>query len=158
MPERSAAAKRAWQTNPRIGSEAIITGDFGESFIAYLLSKEGIEVARASIIGFDLFAIDANGTIFPKDTIVGISVKARISKSHKNFKPTIPVGSDKIRASMRIWHVPAWIGIVVGSMERKLEAFVFPFEELKNLHGTAGRPDVVAVSQLSKHHAVQKLY
>jgi hypothetical protein len=150
--------EKAWKTNPRIGSEAMLSGDFGESFIAYLLSKEGIEVARASIVGFDLFAIDANGTIFPKDKIVGISVKARISKLHKNYKPTIPVGSEKIEASMSRWHVPAWIGIVVGSKERKLEAFVFPYEELKKLHGTAVRQDVVAVSQLSKNPAVRKLF
>jgi hypothetical protein len=56
----------------------MLSGDFGESFIAYLLSKEGIEVARASTVGFDLFAINAHGEIFPKDKIVGISVNSRI--------------------------------------------------------------------------------
>jgi hypothetical protein len=144
--------EKAWKTNPRIGSEAMLSGDFGESFIAYLLSKEGIEVARASTVGFDIFAIDANGKIFPKDKIVGISVKARISKTHKNYKPTIPIGSKKIEIAMNRWHVPAWIGIVVGSKDRKLEAFIFPYEELESLHGTAVRKDVVAVSQQS-HHA-----
>ena len=92
--------EKAWKTNPRIGSEAMLSGDFGESFIAYLLSKEGIEVARASTVGFDLFAIDADGEIFPKDKIVGISVKARISKIHRKYKPTIPVGSKKIEIAM----------------------------------------------------------
>lgn len=150
--------EKAWKTNPRIGSEAMLSGDFGESFIAYLLSKEGIEVVRASTVGFDLFAIDHNGTIFPKDKMIGISAKARISKSQKNYKPTIPVGSEKIEASMRCWHVPAWIGIVVGSMDKKMEAFVFPYEKLGELHGTAKRPDVVAVSQLNKNPAVRKLF
>ena len=113
---------------------------------------------RASTVGFDLFVIDAKGIIFPKEKIVGISVKARISKTHKNYKPTIPVGSEKIEASMRRWHVPAWVGIVVGSRERRLEAFVFPFEELEKLRGTAVRQDVVAVSQLGRNPAVRKLF
>jgi len=156
--KRLAPQEKAGKTNARVGSEAMLSGDFGESFIAYLLSKEGIEVVRASTVGFDLFAIDSNGAIFPKDKIVGISVKARISKLHKNYKPTIPVGSEKIEASMKTWHVPAWIGIVVGSKERKLEAFIFPYEELKKLHGTAVRPDVVAVSQLSTNPKVKKLF
>lgn len=32
--------KKAWKTNPKIGSEALLSADFGESFIAYLLSKK----------------------------------------------------------------------------------------------------------------------
>ena len=158
MPNQSIAGEKAWKSNPRIGSEAMVTGDFGESFIAYLLSKEGIEVARASIVGFDLFVIDSKGTIFPKDKIVGISVKARISKKHKNFVPTISMGSKKIEDSMRIWHVPAWIGVVVGSKEMKLEAYVFPYEELKNLRSRAGTSDVLAVSQLNKNSSVRRLF
>lgn len=48
------------------GNESISSGDFGESFIAYLLAKEGIDVVRASTIGFDLFAIDHKGKYLPK--------------------------------------------------------------------------------------------
>jgi hypothetical protein len=29
------AGKKAWKTNPRIGMEAMLSADFGESFIAY---------------------------------------------------------------------------------------------------------------------------
>ena len=58
---KESAKEKAWKTNPRIGSEAMLSGEFGESFIAYLLSKEGIEVARANTVEFDIFAIDANG-------------------------------------------------------------------------------------------------
>jgi hypothetical protein len=150
--ERISPQKKAWTTNPRIGSEAMLSGEFGESFIAYLLSKEGIDVVRANTVGFDLFAIDTNGKILPKDKIIGISVKARISKLHKSFKPTIPIGSAKVLSSMRTWHVDAWIAIVIGSKEKeKLTAFIFPFEDLSKLSGKAMREDVVAVSELYKN-------
>jgi hypothetical protein len=51
---------------------------------------------RVNAVGFDLFAIDPKGKIFPKNKIVGISVKTRISKANKKFAPTIPLGSRKI--------------------------------------------------------------
>ncbi len=38
--------------------------------------------------------------------------------------PTNPIGSEKTAASMRNWHVPAWIGVVVGSKEMKIEALI----------------------------------
>ena len=74
----SIAGKKAWVNNPNIGAEAIHSGDFGESFIAYLLSKNGINVVRAHNIGFDLFAIDTKKKVFRTENIVGISVKTRI--------------------------------------------------------------------------------
>lgn len=148
MSPHRARALKAWRTNPRIGSEAILSGDFGESFVAYLLSKEGIDVVRANTVGFDLFAIDSKGKIFPKKKIVGISVKARISKSSKSFKPTIPVGSRKISAAKKTWNTEAWVGIVIGGKDKKFDVFVFPFKELSKLRGKAKRKDVVAVSEL----------
>jgi len=62
MPKVS-PQQQAWITNPKIGSEALLSADFGESFIAYLLSKEGVDVVRANSVGFDLIAIDAAGKI-----------------------------------------------------------------------------------------------
>ena len=145
--------KKAWKTNPKIGSEALLSADFGESFIAYLLSKEGIDVVRASSVGFDLFAIDSIGKVFPKNKIVCVSVKARISKRHKNYRPTIPIGSRKLLAAKKIWNVETWVGIVVGSTrgEKNLAAFIFPLRDLPKLRGKAERKDVVAVSELYKN-------
>ncbi|MCW3985145.1 MAG: hypothetical protein NWE91_01880 [Candidatus Bathyarchaeota archaeon] len=150
MSSASKRAQKAWENNPRIGSQAMLSGEFGESFIAYLLSKEDVDVVRASTVGIDLFAIDSLGKIFPKREIVGISVKARISKQHKNFKPTIPIGSKKVLAAEKTWGIAAWIGIVVGSKDKTLAAFVFPFKDLPALRGKAVREDVVAVSELYK--------
>lgn len=144
------AQERAWRTNPRIGMEAMLSTDFGESFIAYLLSKEGVDVVRASSIGFDLFAVDKNGKIFPKGKIACISVKTRISKRYRKYRPTIPVGSKKLMAATEIWSADAWVGIVVGTtrQNKELAAFLFPLKDLDKLKGAARREDVVAVSEL----------
>jgi hypothetical protein len=143
-----------------IGSQSIHSGDFGESFIAYLLSKKGIAVVRARTIGFDLLAIDNTGRLLPKKRIVGISVKTRVSRSHKKYVPTIPIGSVEIKKSMKIWNIQAFIGIVVGSMGNRIDAFVFPFNDIPNLRGNSRRNDVVAVSELFKNSTgnVEKLF
>ena len=142
--------ERAWKTNPKMGSEAMHSADFRESFIAYLLSKEGVDVVRASSVGFDLPAIDSRGRIFPKSKTICVSVKARISKRSTKYRPTIPIGSKKLLAAARIWNGDAWVGIVVGSTYpgKELAAFIFPQQDLSKLRGTAQRKDVVAVSEL----------
>ena len=147
------AGKKAWKTNPRIGMEAMLSADFGESFVAYLLVKEGVDVVRASSIGFDLFAIDSTGEIFPKNKTVCVSVKTRISKRHKSFAPTIPIDEKKLAMAKETWHADAWVGIVVGSTSssKVLDAFVFPLEDLPKLRGKAKRKNVVAVSQLRRN-------
>jgi hypothetical protein len=144
-------AKKAWITNPKIGSEAIVTGEFGESLVAFLLSKKGIDVAKAGTVGFDLFAIDAVGRIFPKGKIVGISVKTRFGKKHGSFRPTIPIGSAKIVQAQKTWDIDAWVAVVAGSKDDMPSAFVFPLEDLPKLKGRAKREDVVAISDLAKN-------
>ncbi len=142
--------EKAWKTNPKIGSEAMHSADFGESFIAYLLSKEGVDVVRASSVGFDLLAIDNKGKIFPKGKTICVSVKARISKRSRKYRPTIPIGSKKLLTATRIWNANAWVGIVIGSTQyvKELSAFIFPLQDLSRLRGVAQREDVVAVSEL----------
>ena len=83
--------------------------------------------------------------------IVGVSVKARISKSHERFAPTIPIGSEKIEASRQNWGVNAYVGVVVGNKDGDFDAFIFPHKDLKKLKGGAVRKDVVAVSELLKN-------
>jgi len=116
-------------------------------------------LVRANAVGFDLLAIDLKGKIFPKNQIVCISVKARISKKKKIFRPTIPVGAQKILSAQKIWNIPAWIGIVVGGTET-LEAFLFPFNDLPKLRGNAKRKGVVSVTALSDNStkSVWKLF
>lgn len=147
-----AAGKKAWDKNPKIGSEAMLSADFGESFIAYLLSKEGVDVVRASSTGFDILAIDSEGKLLPRRRLICISVKARISKSSANYKPTIPVGSKKLAVAAQLWNAGAWVAIVVGSARhKKLAAFLFPLEDIPKLRRTALREDVVAVSALDEN-------
>lgn len=137
--------------NKNSGSVAMHSGDFGESFIAYLLAKKGIHVVRAGTVGFDLFAMDKTGKFFPKDKLAGISAKARISESHDRFVPTIPVGSDKIESSSKIWNAEPYLGIVTGSKNNQLAVFLVPLRDLPKLRGKAAREDVIAVSELYKN-------
>lgn len=139
--------------NKNLGSVAMRSGDFGESFIAYLLAKKGIHVVRAGTVGFDLFAIDKTGKLLPKDKLVGISAKARISESHDKFVPTIPVGSTKMELSSKIWNAEPYLGIVAGSKNNQLAAFLVPLKDLSKLRGKATREDVVAVSELYKNNS-----
>lgn len=132
-------------------STSIHSGDFGESFIAYLLAKKGIHVVRASTVGFDLFAIDKIGNLLPKDKLVGISAKARISEAHVKFVPTIPVGSTQIESSSKIWNAEPYLGVVIGSKDNQLTAFLVPLKDLPQLRGRATREDIVAVSELYKN-------
>lgn len=146
------------ESNKNIGSQAMLSGDFGESFVAYLLSKEEINVVRASTVGFDLFAVDKKGKFFPKNKIIGISVKARISKSHDKFVPTIPVGFSKISSSMKIWGIDSFIALVIGSKDKKFDVFLIPFGLIKKLGGGLKRSDFIAVSQIYKNKNVIKLF
>jgi len=137
----------------------MLSGDFGESFIAHLLAKKGVYVVRASTVGFDLFAIDSKGGLLPKNKMIGISVKARIAQSHRAFAPTIPMGSEKIKSAMKTWRVGAYMGVVIGS-EGKMDAFLVPFRSLGKLRGKAKRADVLAASELyaNKSDIVIKLF
>jgi hypothetical protein len=90
-----------------VKAESLISGDFGESFGAYLLAKENVDVVRAGTIGFDLFAIDHEGKILEKEKMVGISVKMRVSKFHERYVPTIPVGSQQVIEAQKIWKLEA---------------------------------------------------
>ncbi|MCP8323475.1 MAG: hypothetical protein L6N96_04795 [Candidatus Methylarchaceae archaeon HK02M2] len=137
-----------WIAKSRIKSKAIVTGKFGESYVSYLLSEKGIEVTKANTVGFDLFAIDSIGEIFPKREIVGISVKTRISKKTGSYKPTIALNPEKIARSAKRLNIDPWVAIVVGSKDEGPTAFIFPIEDLSKLRGNAKREDVVAVSEL----------
>jgi Holliday junction resolvase len=140
----------AKNTNSNVGNESGISGEYGENFIAYLLSKKGVNVVRAKTVGFDLFAIDKVGYTLPKDKLIGISVKMRASRSHKKYVPTIPMGSPNIIKASITWNAIPYIGIVIGHKDGSISAYVFPFDEMHNLKGRAKRKDVVAVSTINK--------
>jgi len=131
-----------------VKGESLVSGDFGEGFVAYLLAKQGVDVVRAKTMGFDIFAIDHTGALFEKDKTVGVSVKTRISKHHARYVPTVPVGSRQISEAALIWKVEPWLAIVVGSIGQKLACFLLPFKEHQKFTGHATRKDVLAVSEL----------
>jgi hypothetical protein len=133
---------------PNIGAQAMSSGDFGESYVAYLLAKAGVEVVRAKTVGFDLFVMDAKKTIFPTKKLIGVSVKARISKVHEKYAPTIPMGSSKVRKAAKIWRAKPWVAVVVGHSNNTFDVYLFPHSRLKSYKGAAKRKDVVSASSL----------
>jgi len=138
-------------------SESLVSGDFGESLVSFLLIKKGVDVVRASTKGFDLFAIDNTGQIFPQEKIVGISVKARFTNSEKPFSPTIPLQSKKFFESAKIWKIEPYVSIVVGNFEKLyLECYVLCLYDAKNYYSPK-RKDAISVSQLRNSNEIKLL-
>lgn len=133
------------------GSEALISGDFGESFVAYLLSKKGISVARASTVGFDLIARDRKGKVLTKNKISGISVKTRISKRAKRYVPGVPLGSSQTLPAAKKWGMKPYLAVVIGSINNHLDVFILPFKDAMRLKGNIAKKDFIAASQLHKN-------
>lgn len=105
------------------GKEAGVAGRFGEAFIAQLLAKKGVvDVVEASGEGFDLFAITKRSSLIKKNTLVGISVKAR-----KNYNG-IPLRYPAVQRAAKTWHAEPWIGIVISNATEPPDAYMLPLK------------------------------
>lgn len=133
-------------------SEQIVAGDFGEAFVSFLLSKNGVKVVRADTKGFDLFTIDNKGDILPKDEMIGISVKARFTKNSGTYSPTIPIEVGPIEEASTTWKIQPWIVIVVGNITlegNKFECYLCSLKQISNFTAPK-RKNAVSVAQLRK--------
>jgi hypothetical protein len=147
-------------TAPRAISVSEINGKFGEYLVAALVARQGIAVTHAPTEGFDLFAVDHSGVVFsPRNKLIGISVKTRLIKGNYFIDGTVGVDADKLKKAGQIWQAECWVGVVLGSIGRTLEAFVLPLSECQRFRGRATRADVVSFSalRLDKSGAVRKL-
>jgi len=142
----------------KAGSEALLSGDFGESFVAYLLAKKGITVARAGTVGFDLLARDHKGNILAKNKISGISVKTRISKRAKRYVPGVPLRSAQTLVAAKRWNAEPYLAVVIGSINNRLDVFIIPFKKALTLSGKIAKHDYLAAAQLYKNKSVIKLF
>ena len=143
------------------GGISKINGDFGEALVAYLIGREGVDVLHGPTVGFDLFAVDRKGILFPaKARLVGISVKTRLLKGNFGYSSTIPTDEPQVRQAALAWGAEPWLAVVVGSPGFTLEVMLLPYTVCGRFRGRAKRRGVVSVSALEhdKSGAVKTLF
>ena len=101
-----------------IGTDVMVSGDFGELLLAYYFVKKKLHVIIAQSVGFDLLVKDKKGVILPKNKLIGISVKTRQQKSY-----SIDLRSDriKLKKASKIWKFIPYFCFI-----SPLEAVIFP--------------------------------
>lgn len=109
-----------------------ITGDFGEYFLLYFLSKHNYEAARIDYTGIDILAYDKI-----RDKKIGISVKAR---SRTSLRPTDGIlvpgkNYEKIIASCKYFDCEPWICFIIDRPQKnggKIYLFLLSLLEVCN--------------------------
>jgi Holliday junction resolvase-like predicted endonuclease len=103
-----------------------ITGDFGEAFVLYWLSRRGYECARVDHTGIDLIARDPTS-----DTVLGISVKSRSRSDGAegtalNLRKT---DFEKARLACAAFHCTPFFAIVVDEVAC-IRAFLLSLDDV----------------------------
>jgi hypothetical protein len=136
----------------RTPEESRIVGNFGEYALAYYLSKKGINVIRADTVFFDLIVKDKKGIIFPRDEIIGVSVKLRdrsfttpsCTIQHEDFEQISDYGSK--------WNIkPYFCHMIIYSDKedgRVLQGFIFSQDTIKKYFSEKKREFAVSFSKL----------
>ncbi|WP_042357722.1 hypothetical protein [Bacillus rubiinfantis] len=108
-----------------------ITGDFGEYFVLYLLSKYGFECARIDYVGIDLYAKD-NKT----GKTLGISVK---TKTLSPKKPTQGIELDSIERAKEasdVFGILPYLAVVFDQ-EEYITVIMFPIAKIEEFCTTS---------------------
>ncbi|MEK6943694.1 MAG: hypothetical protein AABX00_06540 [Nanoarchaeota archaeon] len=107
-----------------IGEDVLISGEFGESLLAYRLVKKNMHVIMARTAGFDLVVKDINGKTFSKKRNIAISVKTQTRNSwSKNLKKDY----KKLKKISKIWGFKPYFAFIT-----RHNIIVFPAELSKN--------------------------
>jgi len=122
-----------------IGEDVIISGEFGESLLAYRLVKKNMHVIMARTAGFDLVARDPTGKIFAKTKNIAISVKTQTRRSwSKNLRRDY----KKLKKSSNIWGFEPYFAFIT-----RKDMIVFP-ARLSKSKGVQTKNGDVSVSSL----------
>lgn len=107
-----------------LGSDLMITSEFGEYLLGYYLVKKGCFVVRANTEGCDLFVMDKKGDVFKKkkNSMVGIEVKTR-----QNFAPSFMWDSFNTLLSKKEWNFKPYLAIITPK-----EIAIIPVELTKS--------------------------
>ena len=87
-----------------------VSGQFGEIFVAYMLSKFGFEVAQVDHTGLDILAVSRNGK-----KRLGVSVKNRTrDKEGSNWTVNFPHGDlERLKKACHIFSAEPFVAVVV---------------------------------------------
>lgn len=110
-----------------------VSGQFGEILVAYLLSKEGFEVAQVDHTGLDLLAVNARSK-----KRLGISVKNRTrDEKSANWPVHFPLDDLKrLRKACRIFSAEPFVAAVVDrpiDSSRWLTMWLMPLARARTL-------------------------
>lgn len=108
---------------------AKITGDFGETFVLYWLSKYGFECAAVDHTGIDIIARNPH-----TNEIMGISVKSR-SRTEGSEEEYVSIRNDsfdKAKAACQAFECVPYFAVVVDGGDT-IRAFIVPMKRLLEL-------------------------
>ncbi|WP_075039542.1 hypothetical protein [Anoxybacillus sp. MB8] len=110
---------------------AKITGDFGEYFVLYLLSKNSFECARIDYVGIDLYA-KSNKT----GKTIGVSVK---TKTLNPKKPTQGIEIDSIERAKEacdVFGIEPYLAVVFDQ-GKYMTVIMFPVDKIDEFCSTS---------------------
>ena len=120
-----------------IGEHVKISGEFGETILAYCLAKEYLHVIVARSAGFDLVVKDTKGKIFPKSKTIAISVKTSKGKSwSKNLKKDYEI----FKNYSKIWNYEPYFAFVTSKDIILFPAKLSKYKEVTTPKGSVSAP------------------
>ena len=131
-----------------LGSDIMITSEFGEYLLGYYLVKKGCFVVRANTEGCDLFVMDKTGIVFKnkKNKMIGIEVKTR-----QNPSTSFMWDGYNTSISQKEWNFKSYLAIVTPK-----DIILIPFELIKSKRIKTDR-GAISISKIKRLKFNQKL-
>lgn len=101
-----------------------ITGDFGEYFVLYLLSKHGFECARIDYVGIDLYAKE-NKT----GKTLGISVKTKTLSTTKLTQGITIDSINRAKEACDVFAIVSYLAVVFDQ-EEYITVIMIPVDKI----------------------------
>lgn len=134
--------KKKGKYDANIGEDVKISGDFGESLLAYYFVKNKLHVIMARTVGFDLIIKDPNGKILPKNKLIAINIKSRQSKS---FSLRLEKDMKNLEKSSKIWGLMPYFGFVTPE-----EVKIFPLKLAKECKEIKTKANMISFPKLKR--------
>ncbi len=112
-----------------------VSGQFGEIFVAYLLSKYGFEVAQVDHTGLDILAFSPESK-----RRLGISVKSRTrDRKSANSSINFPLEDVKrLEKACEAFSAEPFVAAVVDRLDENISVWIVPLSKAKD-HNTYGQ-------------------
>lgn len=103
---------------------AKITGDFGEYFVLYLLSKNSFECARIDYVGIDLYAKSNKS-----GKTIGVSVKTKTLNSKKPSQGITIDSIERAKKACDVFGIEPYLAVVFDQ-EEHITVIMFPVDKI----------------------------